>query len=131
VGLPLELVSSEDLVELVQRGKAQDPPAWVVWEALSDPSTSTRGWPWFVAQAGELMPTVLSSERPRTVEWSSIWEDHPDLRIRLEIEPRRSGSFVTWRLFGRPQQLEPDDVKRRRYRLNQLINGQLRGYFDL
>jgi hypothetical protein len=97
---------------------------------VSDPSTSTRGWLWFVVQAGEVMPRVLSSVKPRTVEWSSIWEDHSDLRIRFEIEPSGSGSFVTWRLFGRPQQLEPDDVKRRRYRLNQLINGQLRAYFD-
>jgi hypothetical protein len=124
-------VSSEELIELAKREKAQDPPAWVVWEALSDPSTSTRGWLWFVAQAGEVMPTVLSAEKPHSVEWSSIWNDHPDLRIRFEIVAGRAGSFVTWRLFGRPHQLEPHDVRRRRYRLNQLINGQLREYFDL
>jgi hypothetical protein len=95
-------MGSEDLVELVKRGKSHDPPPWVVWEALNDPSTSTRNWFWFVPESGEVTPTILASDRPRTVEWSSIWEDRPDLRIRFDVEPSGAGSFVTWRLFGRP-----------------------------
>ncbi len=124
-------VVADDAVELAEHGKSRAPPLWVVWEALSDPARSTRSWSWLVPQSGEVMPTVISSETPRTVEWSSLWEDQPDLRIRFEVEARGPGSFVTWRLFGRPQLLDADDVKRRRYRLNQLINGQLRKYFDL
>jgi hypothetical protein len=120
-----------ELVELVQRGKAQDPPPWVVWEALRDPTQSTRSWRWLVPRSGEVMPSVLSATRPGSVEWSSIWEDHRNLRIKFEIESRGAGSFVRWRLFGQPNQLDADDVARRRHRLNELINGRLRKYFDL
>jgi hypothetical protein len=44
----------------------------------------------------------------------------------FKIEPGGAGSMVTWTLMGRPDQLDPKDLERRRYRLNQLINGQLR-----
>jgi hypothetical protein len=65
------------------------------------------------------------------VVWSSIWEDQPHLRIEFEIEPGGSGSIVTWTLLGPEGQLEAEDLQRCRYRLNQLINGQLRDTFDL
>ena len=77
------------------------------------------------------MPSVLSSEKPRTVLWSSIWSDQPDLQVAFEIETNGSGSVVTWTLLGRDGELEPADLARRRYRLNQVINGNLRDYFDL
>lgn len=123
-------MSSDDLVELVSRGKQQDPPPWVVWEALSDPSQSTRGWLWFDVQPDEQTPEVLSLDKPRAVVWSSIWPDRPDLQVSFEIEASGPGSFVTWRLLGAVGTWEPDDVKRCRYRLNQLVNGNLREYFD-
>jgi hypothetical protein len=64
------------------------------------------------------------------VVWSSIWEDEPELRVEFSIEPDRGGSLVLWRLLGHEGQLTPEDVGRRRRRLNQLINGQLRSTFD-
>ena len=61
--------------------------------------------------------------------WSSIWEERPELRIRFEIATGGAGSAVTWTLLG-PDRLSDDEVKRRRYRIDQLINGQLRETFD-
>ena len=100
-----------------------------IWEALCDPFRSQRR-EWFDIRPGEVAPKVLRQEKPHVVVWSSIWEDQPDVRIEFEIEPGGDGSIVTWTLLG-PDGLEAEDLKRRRYRLDQLINGQLRDTFDL
>ena len=125
------IVSYGDLVELVKRRKTHAPPPSIVWEALNDPSRSTRSWSWFVPLDGEIVPTVISSSKPHSVVWGSIWQDRLELRIQFELEPDGPGSFVTWRLFGRSNEFDAEDLSRRRHRLNYLINGQLRAYFDL
>lgn len=61
---------------------------------------------------------------------SSIWEDRPERWIRFDIEPDGEGSFVTWTLLGPEGALDEDEVKRRRHRLDELINGHLREAFD-
>jgi len=116
------------IVELSRRGKSQAPPPWVVWEALCDPWRD-EDREWFDACPGEVAPTILDRERPRLVVWSSIWADRAEFRIRFDLEADGGGSFVTWTLFG-PDDIEEDDVRHRRYRLNQLINGHLRDAFD-
>ena len=120
---------ADRLVELVARRKGLDPPPWVIWEALCDPLRTGR-FAWFDIRPGEMAPAVLHQTKPSAVTWSSIWEDQPDLRVEFKIDPGGSGSMVTWTLMGRPGQHEPKDLERRRYRLNQLINGQLRDACD-
>ena len=66
---------------------------------------------------------MLSESKPNRVLWSSIWLDHPELTIEFAIEPDGVGSIVTWTLIGPAELLDADDIARRRYRLNQLING--------
>ena len=47
------------------------------------------------------------------------------------LEPQEGyGCVVTWILYGSEGSLDADDLERRRYRLNQLINGILRDFFD-
>lgn len=116
-------------VELVRRRRSQAPPPWVVFESLVDP-LSAKERSWFDVRPGERVPTILEQVRPNLVVWDSIWTDQPDLRVRFEIEPDGTGSTVTWTLLGREGQLDDQDVQRRRYRLDQLINGQLRDTFD-
>lgn len=118
----------EPLTELARRSKGQAPPPWVIWEALCDPWRSS-GRDWFDLRTGELVPRLLESRKPDLVVWSSIWEERPELRIRFEITPAGAGSAVTWTLLG-PEPLNGDEIKRRRYRIDQLINGQLRETFD-
>ena len=77
-----------------------------------------------------MVPTVLEDEDPQLVVWSSIWQDAPDLRIRFEIEPGGGGSYVTWILLGPPDVHDASDIARRRYRLNEIVNGGLRSIFD-
>lgn len=117
------------LSPLARRRKGQAPPPWVVWEALNDPFGS-EDRPWFHVRPGECPPTVLRQARPSTVVWGSIWSDQPSLVIEFDIEPDGSGSMVTWTLLGPEDLLEDEDIRQRRYRLDQLINGQLRETFD-
>jgi hypothetical protein len=120
---------TENLVELARRRRGQSPPPRFVWRALNDPlSADPREW--FDLRDGEVAPTVLERREPSTVVWTSIWTDHPELRIAFSIEPDGGGSAVTWVLLGPEGRLDADDVRRRRYRLNQLVNGQLRAALD-
>lgn len=120
---------TEALVELARRRKGQAPPPSIVWESLRGPFPLDSG-DWLHLGPGETAPVVLDQSEPRLVVWSSIWEDEPELRIEFSIEPDRGGSLVLWRLLGPEGQLNPEDLGRRRHRLNQLINGQLRNTFD-
>ena len=122
----------DDLITLVSRRRGQDPPAWVLFEALVDPFNTDVGREWFNVRPGEQPPTILEQHRPGLVVWSSIWTDQPDLLIRFDIDGGEgAGCVVTWRLLGREGELvDEEDIRRRRYRLNQLINGQLRDTFD-
>jgi hypothetical protein len=122
------IVRMEPLTQLARRSKGQAPPPWVIWEALCDPWRS-KDREWFDLRTGELAPRLLDSRKPDLVVWSSIWEDRPELRIRFEIATGGAGSAVTWALLG-PELLSDDEIKRRRYRIDQLINGQLRETFD-
>jgi hypothetical protein len=120
-----------ELVTLVSRRRAQDPPAWVVFESLVDPLNPNARRSWFDVRPGEVPPKILEQRRPDRVVWSSIWADHPDLVIEFDIDGGdRAGCIVTWRLLGRDAELDDQDVRDLRYRLNQLINGQLRDTFD-
>lgn len=116
-------------VPLVHRRKTQAPPPWVIWEALPDPfRPDDRSW--FDVGPGERHPVVLSETKPHTLVWSSIWTDRPQSTIEILIEPAGSGSSVTWTLVGPEGELDEAEIRLRRYRLDQVINGQLRDTFD-
>ena len=116
------------MIELGSRKKDQPPPAWVVWEALTEPNRDPiRQWLEF--RADEMPPRILEASKPGLVVWSSLWPDRPHDRIRFVLEPSGSGCSLRWTL------LTPDDppdearVRQLCYRLNHLINGQLRYSF--
>ncbi len=91
----------------------------------------SRGWPWFAPRPDEQSPEIIQAVEPTRVVWGSIWPDRPDLRVVFEIEAQASyGCVVTWILYGPTDTLDADDLERRRYRMNQLINGILRDVFD-
>ncbi len=53
----------------------------------------------------------------------------PRTGIEFLIEPDGGGSIVTWTHMGPEGVLDEADIRQRRYRLDQLINGQLRDTF--
>jgi hypothetical protein len=116
--------------ELASKERTQAPPAWVVWEALADPVHSGDR-PWLDLDDNEVAPKILQASRPTLVVWSSLWPDRPGDQIRFELRPKDGGCAVRWRLLT-PDPAPPEEVvRRRRHRLNFLINGKLRATFDL
>ena len=81
---------------------------------------------WLELRDDEIAPKVLEAVKPALVVWSSLWPDRPRDQVRFDLEPSGGGCSLRWTL------LTPDDppdeaaIGRLRYRLNYLINGELR-----
>ena len=114
-----------DMVVVKSRCRRFAPPVWRMLEVLSDDIDS-----WLVTGAGEEHPRVLGADGS-VVLWSSLWQDRPDDRLRLDVEGDGSGSRLRWSLEC-PKGNLPDDerIRQMRYRINQLLIGQLRDHFD-
>ena len=81
---------------LRSRSKAQAPPAWAMYEALSDPIADQARREWLDPRDGELPPRVLQAVFPSLIVWASLRPDRPDDQIRFDIEDQR----LTWTLLG-------------------------------
>ncbi|MBM7789316.1 SRPBCC family protein [Tenggerimyces flavus] len=116
-------------LELGSRRRPQPAPPGVVFEALTEPRRE-GGRPWLDLADGELEPTILVAEEPHRVVWSSLWPDRPHDRIEFELAPAGTGTDLRWTLLT-PDEEAPSDavLGRLRYRLNHLINADLRYSF--
>jgi hypothetical protein len=81
---------------LRSRSRTQPPPAWAMYEALSDPIADQARREWLRLRDGELPPRVLQAVFPSLVVWASLWPDRPADQIRFDIEDGR----LTWALMG-------------------------------
>ena len=119
------------MVVVAERQKDQPAPPHVVFEALAQPHRQASR-PWLILTANEQEPQILEADSPDHVVWSSIWPDQPTARIRFDILPpgpgQGSGSAIRWTLDIEtpPDQSTIDGM---RYRINQLINANLRYTF--
>ena len=110
---------------LRSRSKAQAPPAWAMYEALSDPEQDQARREWLHLRDGEVAPRVLEAVRPALVVWSSLWSDRPEDQIRFDIEDQR----LTWTLLGEATEADGPRLDQLRHRLNVIINADLRYSF--
>jgi hypothetical protein len=110
---------------LRSRSKTQAPPAWAMYEALSDPAADQARREWLFLQAGEVPPRVLEAVFPSLVVWASLWPDRPDDQIRFDIEDER----LTWTLLGEASDADKERLDQLRYRLDVIINADLRYSF--
>lgn len=115
-------------LELGNRKRPQPAPPGAVFEALTQPRRSGAR-PWLELADGELEPTILEADEPHRVVWSSLWSDRPHDRIEFELVPAGAGTDLRWRLLTEDE--APDDavLGRMRYRLNYLVNADLRNSF--
>jgi hypothetical protein len=118
------------VIEVISRAKGQAPPPWVVWESLADPRLPT-GRPWLFLVGDEVPPRILRAERPRLVVWSSLWPDRPDDEVRFDLgSDGGAGCVLRWTLLAAREAPGEERRGRMRYRLNTLINNNLRQSFD-
>ena len=106
---------------LRNRSKTQPPPASAIYEALSDPVADQARREWLDLR-GELPPRVVQAVFPSLVVWASLWPDRPDDQIRFDIEDRR----LTWTLMGEASDEDEERLDQLRYRLDVMINADLR-----
>lgn len=113
------------MIELGSRKRAQPAPPGVVWRSLTEPHAPAAR-PWLELVDDEIEPRILESREPNLVVWSSLWPERPDDRIRFDIEPERSGgSALRWTVTSSEPVTEPARLHVC-YRMNLLINAQLR-----
>jgi hypothetical protein len=111
--------------ELRSRTRSQAPPAWAMFDALSDPVGDQARREWLRLEDGELLPQVVRADRPSLVIWTSPWPDRPDDLIRFDIEDHR----LTWTLLGDAGPADEPRLDQLRYRLDVIINSDLRHSF--
>ncbi len=116
------------MVEVIHRRKSQTPPPWVVWEALTSLEADASS-DWLHLADGEIPPTVIAANRPDVVMWSTLWPDHEQVVIALDIVPKGDGSDLTWTILAPPGTIDDTEAKRLRYRMDTLINGKSRRSF--
>ena len=107
---------------LRRRSKAQPPPAWAIYEALSDSIADQARRTWLDLRDDELPPRVVQAVFPSLVVWASLWPDRPDDQIRFDIEDQR----LTWTLMGEASDEDAERLDQLRYRLDVMINADLR-----
>jgi hypothetical protein len=114
---------------LGERERTQPPPPHILWEALVDPLRDDSR-PWLRLAEDEVMPEVLEAERPSWVVWSSLWPSRPRDRLCFSIaRDGEGGSKLRWRLESPDDVPDAATVGHLRYRINYLINGEMRYSF--
>ncbi len=116
------------MIEAGSRRRGQAPPPWVVFEALSTPDRDPAR-PWLRLLDDEQRPRVMRAEFPSTIEWSSLWTRQPEARICFDLRPVGPATDLRWTLWL-PEPLPDESVLGHfRFRLNKLINADLRYTF--
>ena len=116
-------------MEIGSRRRSQPAPPHVVFEALQEPDRDPLR-SWLTLLDDEQRPTVLRSQAPSTLTWSSLWIKRLDAVIEFELPRSADGGIdLRWTLYV--DEPAPDDalVGHLRKRLNQLINANLRHTF--
>lgn len=119
-------------VVIGSRRRAQAPPPHVVFEAVTQPHRQPSR-PWLLLQDDEHEPQIVEQRVPDLVVWTSLWPKHPSARITLDLLPELNGGGTDMRWTLVVDEPAPDDavIGHLRYRLNELVNRDLRDHFDL
>ncbi|MCZ7422199.1 hypothetical protein O7605_22145 [Verrucosispora sp. WMMA2121] len=113
------------MIELGSRMRSQPAPPRVVWASLVRPRDPAARQ-WLDLLDDEVDPQILDSLEPSLVVWSSLWPDRLDERIRFDIEQDGYESRLRWALLTPRPEPTASKIGHMRFRLNVLINAQLR-----
>jgi hypothetical protein len=98
-----------------------------MYEALTRPDRDPAR-PWLSLLDDECRPTVVETQEPGLVVWTSLWKRRPDARIRFELPRERDGygTDLRWTLLVEEPAPDPLLLGHMRKRINELINANLR-----
>ena len=115
------------MLDIGSRMRKQPAPPHILFAALTHPDRDPARL-WLVLLGDEQRPTVLHTEEPAVVVWSSLWTRRPDATIRftLATETAGEGTELRWTLLVEPPEPDQSSIGHFRKRLNQLINADLR-----
>lgn len=126
----------EDDAGLLEVGTNQrnlPPPPHIVFAALvrADAVEAALPGSWLSILADEQPPTVLASEHPSLVVWSSLWPARQDAVIRFELPAGKNGdgTDLRWVLLVEKPPPPGAALGHMFKRINQLINANLRYTF--
>ncbi|OMC07526.1 hypothetical protein [Mycolicibacterium fortuitum] len=115
------------MVEIGTRKRNLPATPSVVFEDLLSPRTDgTRSWLHLLGD--EVAPTVLESEDPGYVVWSSLWPRRADARISFELRQGGlgGGTDLQWTLTVDEPAPDESLAGHMRKRINTLIHANLR-----
>ncbi|MGX9788757.1 hypothetical protein [Mycobacterium sp. MMS18-G62] len=107
------------------RQRNQPAPPKAVFDDLCDPHRQPIR-PWLDLLDDEIAPTVIESDEPHRVVWSSLWVKRTDARVQFDLEAARGGTDLRWTLYV--DEPVPDERLTRHMckRVGELINANLR-----
>jgi hypothetical protein len=111
--------------EVGSRVRNQPAPPWVIFDDLCDPHRQPVR-PWLHLLDDEVAPTVLESDPPHHVVWSSLWSRRPDGQVHFELTASRSGTDLRWTLYVDKPVPDASLIGHMRQRIGELINANLR-----
>ncbi len=118
------------VIEVGKRRRNQPAPPQAVFQALTDPHHDPQR-PWLILLDDEIEPTVIKSQKPDYVIWSSLWAKRPDARLRfdLPVDAAGEGTDLSWTLTVDDPMPDAPLLGHMRKRVNELINASLRYSF--
>ena len=118
------------MIAIGSRQRTQPPPPRVVFEALCEPDQDPcRPWLSVNLLEDEQLPSVLRSDFPTSVVWSSLWIKRPEAVVEFDLAPRGSDTMLRWTVYV-DEPAPPDAwIGHVRKRMNRLINADLRFTF--
>lgn len=113
------------MIEIGRRRRSLPAPPHVVWQSLAEPRTQ-HARPWLNLLDDEVEPAIVDAAAPTRVVWTSIWPSRPHDRIEFDLEPDGDGTALTWTVRTPDEAPDASKTGHIRYRMNVLINQDLR-----
>jgi uncharacterized protein YndB with AHSA1/START domain len=113
------------VIVIGSKARTLPPPPAVVWESLTDPH-QPGARPWLDLLADEVEPSILASDKPSRVVWSSLWPSRPHDEVHLELSAIAAGTLLRFTLVTPDPMPDASKTGHLRRRLNYLLFADLR-----
>jgi hypothetical protein len=116
---------SRRVIEIGSRRRSLPAPPHIVWQSLTEPRRSDAR-SWLELLDDEVEPAIVEAVAPTRVVWSSIWPSRPHDRIEFDLVRDGDGTALCWTVLTPDEAPDASKAGHIRYRMNVLINRDLR-----